>query len=253
MGSEGRRVVKDVIVLGDSHSHCLAVAAGHAPQHLRVVMADAGTITDEFVMRTMDGAVVINPLIQHALARIDAVDHFSGEFLFQGELCLLFGFTAAHRLGYNPFWKSWRLSGSGAAISAKPRGAITEPMLADMLAHELRHFREGLSLLARKAGRAIHLLPGPPPYPTNAAIVESRGAKADMFPDPRIRLTIWKATDDLLAGWARETADISRIALPPDVFDEDGYLKAEYLATDGIHANQAYGARLLRHLEQVFA
>jgi hypothetical protein len=245
--------VKDVIVLGDSHTHCLAVAAGHAPRRLRVVMADAGTITDEFILRTMDGEVVINPLIQHALARIDAIDHFSGEFLFEGEICLLFGFTAAHRLGYNPTWKGWHLSGSGAAAPEKPRGILTEAMLDDMLAHELRHFREGLSILARNARRPIHLLPGPPPYPTNEEIVASRTAEADAFPDPRIRLAVWQATHRLMSGWARSTHDVRVVDLPGDVFDAEGFLKGEYLGSDGIHANADYGARLLKHLEQAFA
>lgn len=248
--------MKDVIVLGDSHIHCLAVAAGHAPSPMRFVMADAGTITDDFILRTMDGETILNPLVQHALARANAVDHFSGEFLYQGELCLLFGFTASHRLGYNPLWKSWHLSGSGVALPEKSRGVVTEPMLDDMLEHELRHFRKGIKLLYAKFRRPIHLLPGPPPYSTNDAIVNTRSTATDMFPDPGVRLMVWKSLYRLVKRWeddfTADKVDFRVVALPGDVRDSNGFLRAEFMANDGIHANTAYGERLVRHLTQVF-
>ena len=121
-----------------------------------------------------------------------------------------------------------------------------------MLSQTRRHLRQ-LAALAKLGYPVVQSEP-PPPVPDNDFLAR---ISATAFPTieeygispPALRHKLWLLHSRIYANFCR-VHGITYVRNPPEVFDEDGFLRREYWG-DFVHGNAQYGAALLVHLKEM--
>jgi hypothetical protein len=149
--------------------------------------------------------------------------------------------------------------GSSAPIESDV-GVIPYRVLEANFAKGIRN-GDGISLKAlRDATRArvVHLL-APPPKRDNDHILrhhESRFATENIaglgVSSPQLRMKFWNLQRRILEEFCQEIG-IEVLGPPAGTLDEDGYLAAEFYASDATHANVAYGELVLAQADDMVA
>ena len=63
--------------------------------------------------------------------------------------------------------------------------------------------------------------------------------------EPLVRLKLWHLLQDMFRAEAQKVGAVF-VPVPAETLDDEGYLKPEYSADDVTHANEAYGALMLK-------
>jgi SAM-dependent methyltransferase len=125
---------------------------------------------------------------------------------------------------------------------------------------------EGLEQLLGRIGDSLRVIVAGTPPPKSDAIVREnmeiepvlrklivdggfRPATAPLTPGP-LRVALWQIVQDLLRDIAAAHGAFF-VPVPPEAIAEDGHLRDELSAQDATHANERYGALMLRAIADV--
>jgi hypothetical protein len=136
-------------------------------------------------------------------------------------------------------------------VSMMMKPGVRDDELLEHVRGQMKSYRRWLAWLMRYVRAPAAVLPAPPPYESDAHVLEGAGKFADKFrsdgvPPAALRLRAWRhqlaVTREIAAA-----AGVRLVELPPAVCTERGYLREEYVGK-GTHANNEYGAIVLEGL-----
>lgn len=112
------------------------------------------------------------------------------------------------------------------------------------------------SLIKASKARCYHMM-APPPKPTIPPKSRPRPryraeeGKQYAFADPGIRLALWKIEAPIVEAHLR-AAGAAALPVPAGTTDSDGFLLPEFWDVDVTHANETYGALILKMMAEYF-
>jgi hypothetical protein len=114
-----------------------------------------------------------------------------------------------------------------------------------------------LACLRKATDRPIWHIQSPPPVPDNDEIAAHPQQFADAIAEhgvapPLVRLKLWRLQSEIY----RETCEangIGFLAVPPEAFDADGFMREAGWHGDPTHANYWYGRMVLEQMTQIVA
>ena len=143
------------------------------------------------------------------------------------------------------------VAGIEAGRDLVPYGAV-RALLEQRLDPYLRWLAE---LAPAFAGRKLHLC-SPPPVPSAEHIRSFPGVSADRLhrgvTPARIRAKLHRIHSDIIEQRCA-TLGVEFLSPPAEAADAEGFLKPAYWNQDPTHANRAYGALLLKQIEERLA
>lgn len=239
--------IQRAILLGDSHIGTLLAAQKKKPGvqgdiAYQLLPVGPNRTVETFLFDLPDGRVLLNPLLTRALSRAKLYD----ELMYRVRdlttpLVILFGSHEANRIGFDAAMVNTTVTPDPSAAT---RQLLTAKLLSELIDHRLAYYWRGMAILEGLFRGRLHVLFSPPPQRTPRD--RKTGRPLSIAPLD-VRGELWRIGQELIAR-RLGALGIDVINFAPEFSDETGFLRPEYEAADGVHANEAYGLAMQARL-----
>jgi hypothetical protein len=262
---------KTIVIYGDSHANTFLRGNALIQENIKdavfkVRTVSVGKIQDDFVLKTIDDDIIINPALTVCMQKDRLYPNTNYEGVLKKDpnlkLFLLFGTGLPHRLLVNGNSIRRRYFEYFTADEPKQSHQVV-PILKDMLKEELQHWQRhlfhGLDLLKEQGYNNIGILGSPPLHRDYnfllnkivafKALAEEKGLEDQFcFGSDHFRTCLYQLSEEVIKEKLQELG-YQYISSPQSTKDEMGFLKPQY-NFDGVHGNAAYALEFATHIVQ---
>ncbi len=239
--------IQRAVLLGDSHIGALLAAQKKNPGvqgdiAYQLLPVGPNRTVETFLFDLPDGRVLLNPLLTRALSKARLYD----ELLYRVRdhttpLVILFGSHEANRIAFDTAMVNTTVTPDPSAAT---RQLLTAKVLRELIEYRLAYYWRGMAILEALFRGRLHVLFSPPPQRTPRD--RKTGRPLNIAPLD-VRSELWRLGQEIITRHL-EALGIDVMNFAPEFSDENGFLRSEYEAADGVHANEAYGSAMLGRL-----
>jgi hypothetical protein len=256
----GRSIVKNVLIMGDSHVGCINLALKDATFRSRLKQAYTarvvtnGNVIDRFVLELADGETILNPIVSN---QFSPTLKLAKTFWADNHVFLYFGSVEHNRYALvkhdRPF-DFFDEHGEGSLEGT----FVTRGLVRAFFEEVFAPYARGIEQIAELSGRKFFVVQGPPPPPEIKLVEDylrsnrfvAAGAKEAMMQKP-FRRKMYEVAVDVLRSNTEKHGGVF-VPAPAEAFDKEGMLRADLVA-DPFHANADYGRLLLTSIDRSLA